>query len=109
MGIGNGTRGIIMVTVGACAVASQKKDKELWERAHALSSWHLLREPSPGALAASRRDLLPTPQQLSAHPSFQPGYSRGCRVSKRQQDLSCCIHEAFWMAMTMAEEDSPPK
>ena len=62
MGIGNGTRGIIMVTVGACAVASQKKDKELWERAHALSSWHMIKEPSFGALATSRKDLLLTLQ-----------------------------------------------
>ena len=98
-----------MVTVGACAVASQKKDKELWERAHALSSWHMVQEPSPGALAARRRDLLPTSQQLSARPSFQPGYSRGCTAKLRQEDLHCCIHEAFRMAMARGEEDSPPK
>ena len=80
-----------MVTVGACAVASQKKDKELWERAHALSSWHMVKELSSDVLAASRRDLLATPQQLMAHPPFAPDNNDGQKAKTRQQDLSGCI------------------
>ena len=80
-----------MVAGGACESASEMKGKDCWDGSHALSSWHMIKEPSFGALAASRKDLLPTLQKLLAHPSFQPGDSVDYRATNMQEHLSGCV------------------
>ena len=97
-----------MMRFGACEGASQMKDKSCWDRASALSSWHMVKELSSDVLAASRRDLLAAPHQLLSHPPFWPEGDDGQTAQKRQQGLSGCIQQAFRMPLGRADQDSRP-